>query len=168
MKLTDLCLRWSDNQGRKKDGRGRIETEPPPRLAVTFPFFPHLPTKNPWYLLPLPSKCRKLLTYMLHSKRCHKDFQPQSTKSTPLPVTNGANSSFGCTSQTISEVSGNQYLSSRSSPSTCTPVFWKHEEAQPRKCLSNINLVSIGQIFSAVKASETRQKKLGNFDFRLG
>ena len=50
------------------------------------------PQKNPWRLLTLLSGCRQRLTSMLHSKRCHMDSPPQSSKKTPPPGTNGTNS----------------------------------------------------------------------------
>ena len=49
-----------------------------------------LPQKNPWQLLPLPSKCKRRMTSMLQIKHYHMDFQPHSTRRTPLYGTNGA------------------------------------------------------------------------------
>ena len=65
------------------------------------------------------------MTYMLHSKRCHMDYQPPSNIRTLLPVANGASSSDGWASYPTSKVSKTLSLSSISLASACTPDFWK-------------------------------------------
>ena len=78
---------------------------------------------------------------MLRRKRCYKYFKPPSTRRTPPPGANGANYMFGCTPQTTSRAWGTQYLSCRSSLSTCMMVLCHHKGAQPIKVLLIITFV---------------------------
>ena len=86
-------------------------------FALTFPH------KNPWWLFLLPYKCIQQLTSVMHSKRCHRDFHPLSTKRTPPHGVNVANHANGCASQPTSKVSVTLFFSSSSSQSACTPVL---------------------------------------------
>ena len=89
---------------------------PPNRMFLRH-FGLTFPQKNPWWILTLPSGCRRRLTSMLHSKRCQVDSQPPSYRRTLPPGTNGANSADDWASQPTSKVSGISSISFRSSSS---------------------------------------------------
>ena len=82
---------------------------------------------------------------MLHSKHCHVDSQPPSTRSTPRHGTNGSNSVNGCASQPTFKVSGTPSLSSVSLPSVCTLVLCWTVEHQSINGPWNSNFVPLGK-----------------------
>ena len=89
-------------------------------LCHFYLIFPH---RKPWWMLTLPSECKRRLTSTLHRKRCRVDFLLESARKTQLPGANGASSMNGRESHPTSNTSDIPSVSSRSLQSACTPDF---------------------------------------------
>ena len=113
-------IKWSDNT--IADASSRMNHLPNRIFLSHFTLI--FPQKKPWHMLPVPSKCRRRLNSMLHSKCCHVDFKPPYTRRNSPTGANGANSVDSCASQPTSKLLGNLSLSYRYLTSACKPLFW--------------------------------------------